>query len=275
MYFSGSPDARSSIEREPQVRVGIRVLEHNAMVYRRTWHGSVLSSLLAPILFLAAMGIGLGGYVNRAAGAGALGGIPYIAFLAPGLLAAQAMQTAAFETTYPIMGKIVWNKLYEAMLATPLTVRDLLVGEIEWLVVRLSIVCSAFLVVMAAFGAVRSPLGVLALPAAVLTGLAFAAPIMAFSATQRRDSGFNVLFRFGITPLFLLSGTFFPLEQLPALVRPIAFVTPLYHGVALARALTLGTLDPVAAIVHLAVLLGFLAAGLALTATSFRRRLVV
>jgi lipooligosaccharide transport system permease protein len=255
--------------------VGIRVLEHNAMVYRRTWQGSVLSSVLSPVLFLAAMGIGLGGYVNRGGGAAALGGVPYLAFLAPGLLAAQAMQTAAFETTYPIMGKIVWDKLYDAMLATPLTVRDLLAGELEWLVVRLTIVCTAFLAVMTVFGAVRSPLGILALPVVVLTGLAFAAPIMAFSARQRRDSNFNVLFRFGITPLFLLSGTFFPLEQLPALVRPLAYLTPLYHGVALARSLTLGTVDPVAAAIHLGVIAAFLAAGLVLTARSFRSRLVV
>ena len=199
--------------------VGARVLEHNLMVYRRVWHGSVLGSLISPVLFLAAMGIGLGGYVNRG-GAGALGGVSYLAFLAPGLLAAQAMQTAAFETTYPIMGKIVWDKLYDAMLATPLTVRDLLAGELEWLVVRLTIVCSAFLGVAVVFGAVRLPLGLLALPVAVLTGLGFAAPIMAFSATQRQDSAFNVIFRFGITPLFLLSGTFFPLDRLPAVVQP-------------------------------------------------------
>ncbi len=255
--------------------VGVRVLEHNAMVYRRTWHGSVLSSLLSPILFLAAMGIGLGGYVNRNGGAGALGGVPYIAFLAPGLLAAQAMQTAAFDTTYPIMGKIVWDKLYDAMLATPLTVRDLLVGELEWVVTRLTLVCGAFLVVMAAFGAVRSPLAILALPVAVLTGVAFAAPIMAFSATQKRDSNFNVLFRFGITPLFLLSGTFFPLDRLPAAIQPVAYLTPLYHGVALARELTLGSVDPAAAVAHVVVLLAFAAGGIALAGVALRRRLVV
>ncbi len=254
--------------------IGTRVLEHNLMVYRRVWHGSVLGSLVSPILFLAAMGIGLGGYVNRG-GAGALGGVSYLAFLAPGLLAAQAMQTAAFETTYPIMGKIVWDKLYDAMLATPLTVRDLLAGELEWLVVRLTIVCSAFLVVAIGFGAVRLPLGLLALPVAVLTGLGFAAPIMAFSATQRQDSAFNVIFRFGITPLFLLSGTFFPLDRLPAVVRPIAYLTPLYHGVALTRGLTLGSLDPAAAAGHLAALAAFVAVGCVLAGISFRRRLVV
>ncbi len=254
--------------------VGARVLEHNLMVYRRVWHGSVLGSLISPVLFLAAMGIGLGNYVNRG-GADALGGVPYLAFLAPGLLAAQGMQTAAFETTYPIMSKIVWNKLYEAMLATPLTVRDLLFGELEWLVVRLTIVCSLFLAVAALFGAVRSPLGILALPVAVLTGLGFAAPIMAFSATQRQDSAFNVIFRFLITPLFLLSGTFFPLDRLPAPVQPVAYLTPLYHGVALARALTLGQVDPAAAAAHLAVLLGFVAVGCVLAAVSFRRRLVI
>ena len=254
--------------------VGARVLEHNLMVYRRVWHGSVLGSLLSPVLFLAAMGIGLGGYVNRG-GAGALGGVSYLAFLAPGLLAAQAMQTAAFETTYPIMGKIVWDKLYDAMLATPLTVRDLLAGELEWLVVRLTIVCSAFLGVAIVFGAVRLPLGLLALPVAVLTGLGFAAPIMAFSATQRQDSAFNVIFRFGITPLFLLSGTFFPLDRLPAVIQPLAYLTPLYHGVALARALTLGSIDPAGAAGHVAALLAFVAGGWVLAAISFRRRLVV
>jgi lipooligosaccharide transport system permease protein len=257
------------------VAIGIRVLEHNAMVYRRTWQGSVLSTLLSPVLFLAAMGIGLGGYVNRGAGAGQLGGVSYLAFLAPGLLAAQAMQTAAFETTYPIMGKIVWDKLYDAMLATPLSVRDLIAGELEWLTVRLLIACTAFLAVMTAFGAMASPLGVLALPVAILTGIAFGAPIMAFSATQKRDSGFNVIFRFGITPLFLLSGTFFPLDRLPEVVRPIAWLTPLYHGVALARQLTLGQLDPPAAVAHLAVLAAFAVAGCALAALSFRRRLRV
>ena len=254
--------------------VGARVLEHNLMVYRRVWHGSVLGSLLSPVLFLAAMGIGLGGYVNRG-GAVALGGVSYLAFLAPGLLAAQAMQTAAFETTYPIMGKIVWDKLYDAMLATPLTVRDLLAGELEWLVVRLTIVCSAFLGVAIAFGAVRLPLGLLALPVAVLTGLGFAAPIMAFSATQRQDSAFNVIFRFGITPLFLLSGTFFPLDRLPTVIQPLAYLTPLYHGVALARALTLGSIDPAGAAGHVAALLAFVAGGWVLAAISFRRRLVV
>jgi lipooligosaccharide transport system permease protein len=254
--------------------LGGRVLEHNLMVYRRVWHGSVLGSLVSPILFLAAMGIGLGGYVNRG-GAGALGGVSYLAFLAPGLLAAQAMQTAAFETTYPIMGKIVWDKLYDAMLATPLTVRDLLAGELEWLVVRLTIVCAAFLLVAVAFGAVVLPLGLLALPVAVLTGLGFAAPIMAFSATQRQDSAFNVLFRFGITPLFLLSGTFFPLDRLPAAIRPLAYLTPLYHGVALTRQLTLGRLDPAAAVAHLLALGAFVAVGCVLAAISLRRRLVV
>lgn len=179
------------------------------MVYRRVWHGSVLGSVVSPILFLAAMGIGLGGHVDRHGG-GALGGVSYLAFLVPGLLAAQAMQTAAFETTYPTIGKIVWDKLYDAMLATPLTVQDLLAGELEWLVVRLTIVCTAFLLVAVAFGAVVLPLGLLALPVAVLTGLGFAAPIMAFSATRRQDSAFNVPFRFGITPLFLLSGNFSP-----------------------------------------------------------------
>ncbi|MGZ6341115.1 MAG: ABC transporter permease [Candidatus Limnocylindrales bacterium] len=250
-----------------------RVLEHNAMVYRRTWRGSVFSTVVSPVFFLASMGIGLGGYVDRSGGS--LAGVSYLVFLAPGLLAAQAMQTAASESTWSVMGKIVWDKTYFAMLATPLAIRDLLLGELAWLTVRLTMVAATFLVVMGLFGAIHSPFGLLTLPAAVLTGLAFGAPIIAFSASQRRDTGFNVLFRFVITPLFLFSGTFFPIERLPGFLQPVAWVTPLYHGVALTRGLALGRIDPLTGLLHVAVLLGFAAVGVAAGLAVYRRRLVV
>lgn len=249
-----------------------RVLEHNAVVFRRTWRGSIFSTFLAPVLFLTSMGIGLGGYVDRG-GSAALSGVSYLAFLAPGLLAAGAMQTAVGESTYSIMSKIVWQKNYQAMLATPLAVRDLLLGELVWIAARLALTTSVFFVVMILFGAVHSPTAVLAVPAAILTGLAFAAPIVAFSATQHNDAGFSVIFRFIVTPLFLLSGTFFPVERLPALVQPIAWVTPLYHGVALARGISLGTLEPAAAAIHLVVLGAFVIVGAALGLLAYQRRL--
>jgi lipooligosaccharide transport system permease protein len=195
-------------------------------------------------------------------------------FLAPGLLAAQAMQTATFESTYPIMGRIVWNRIYFGILATPLRVADIIVGEFAWIATRLALGTSVFLAVMVAFGLVSSPLGILAVPAGTLTGLAFAAPIVAYTATQRSDNGFNAIFRFIVTPLFLFSGTFFPVEQLPGFLQPVAWLTPLYHGVALTRGLAIGTIDLVGGLVHVAVLLLYVAVGIAIAGLTFRRALI-
>ncbi len=251
----------------------LRVLEHNALVYRRTYRGTLFTTFLSPVLFLTAMGLGLGALVDRQGGA-QLGGVSYLAFLAPGLLAASAMQTGAFENTFPVMAKTTWWKTYDAMLATPLRVRDLVLGDLGWSAIRLTSSAPAFGAVMLLFGAIAPAGALLALPAAVLTGMAFACPIFAFSATQKKDNGFSVLFRFVITPLFLFSGTFFPIEQLPDIIEPLAWVTPLYHGVALTRGLALGTLDATAGVIHLAVLLAFTGGGLALAFVALRRRMV-
>jgi|tagenome__1003787_1003787.scaffolds.fasta_scaffold20339458_2 lipooligosaccharide transport system permease protein len=253
----------------------VRVLEYDARVFRRTWRGGIVMTFISPILFLASMGFGLGRFVDSAGTASqALAGIPYAAWLAPGLLAAQAMQTGGFAMTYPIMGRIVWDKTYHGMLATPMTVAGIVFGEIGWITLRLLLSSAVFLLVMAGFGLVLSPLGVLAVPVAALTGLAFSAPISAFTATQRNDQGFNAIFRFGLTPLFLFSGTFFPIEQLPAVIRPIAWITPLWHGVDLIRMLTLGRVEPLLAFVHVLVLVAFVAAGTGLALITFRRALV-
>src|SRR5436190_16076671 len=145
-----------------------RVFEHRLLTYRRTYRASLFSSFVSPVLFLTAMGVGLGGYVSNSA---ALGGVPYLVFLAPGLLAATAMQSASFEATFPIMGGLVWNKIYHAMYATPITPRDIALGNLAWIAARLTFICTVFTVVIVLFGAAASPLVVLAIPAAVLTGL--------------------------------------------------------------------------------------------------------
>jgi lipooligosaccharide transport system permease protein len=226
-----------------------RVLEHRLLLYRRTWRGSLFISFVSPVLFLGAMGFGLGSLVDRT-NPTALGGVPYLVFLAPGLLAANAMQTAATEATFPILAAIAWVRDYIGMLATPIRVRDIVIGQIGFFVFRLFLVSATFVAVVAALGAAPS-IGILwAIPAAILTGLAFATPIAALSATLRDGAEFNLLFRFGITPLFLFSGTFFPIEQLPELLRPIAYATPLYQGVALTRELVLGTVTPLDAALH-------------------------
>jgi lipooligosaccharide transport system permease protein len=251
----------------------VRVFEFHLMVYRRSWRGTLFSTFLSPVLFLAAIGIGLGTLVDEGAGS-PVEGVPYIAFLAPGLLAAQAMQTATFESTYPVMAGIVWLRTFGAMITAPLGPLEVVVGNLLFVTFRLLITGAVFAAVSVAFGAVDPVRAILMVPAAVLTGLAFAAPIQAFSATQRNDTGFSMLFRFVITPLFLFSGTFFPITQLPPLIQPIAYLTPLWHGVALTRAIALDMVDPVLAFINLAVLVAFIAGGLAAASVTFTRRLV-
>ena len=259
--------------RRPLAGGGRQVFEYKALVYRRVWRGSIFSTFLSPVLFLAAMGVGLGSFVDHGSAIAALGGVSYAAFLAPGLLAAQGMQTAASESTWAIMGGFVWDRTFHGMYATPVTVAGIIAGQLAWVTARLTLVATAFFVVMLAFGFVVSPFGVLGIGASVLTGLAFAAPITAFAAGQKNDQAFNVIFRFFITPLFLFSGTFFPIEQLPLIIRPIAWLTPTWHGVALARGLSLGSLDPIGALVHLAVLAAYIVAGTAWALIAFRRAL--
>ncbi|HEV7605486.1 MAG TPA: ABC transporter permease [Candidatus Limnocylindrales bacterium] len=256
----------------PRSTVG-RVFEHRFLSYRKTFRASIFTSFISPILFLTAMGIGLGGYVSSSA---TLGGVPYIVFLAPGLLAATAMQTASFEATFPIMGGLVWQRIFHAMYATPISPRDIALGNLAWIVARLTMITTIFTVVIVLFGAAQSPLIVLAIPASVLTGMAFAGPIAAFAATQKTPDRFAAIFRFGITPLFLFSGTFFPISTLPGALQTLAFLTPLYHGVALTRGLSLGTIvgDPVAAVIHLAYLTAFAVVGAWLTIRTIERRLI-
>ena len=256
----------------PQSTIG-RVFEHRFIQYRRTYRATIFSSFLSPILFLTAMGVGLGGYVSNSA---SLGGVPYLVFLAPGLLAATAMQAAAFESTFLIMAGLVWNKVFHAMYATPITPRDIALGSLLWIATRLTLVSSIFVLVIVVFGAAQSPLIILAIPASVLTGLAFAGPLAAFAATQSTPDRFSTIFRFGITPLFLFSGTFFPIGSLPAQLQALAWLTPLFHGVALTRALSLGTIgnDPVAAGVHVVYLVTLTAVGAWLTVRTVTARLV-
>ena len=248
-----------------------RIVHRNALVYRRAWRGSLFGSFLQPTLFLLAMGVGLGALVDR--GDPPLPGVPYLHFLAPGLLAAACMQTAAFESSFPVMGKMTWQRNYDAITATPLRVRDVVIGELAWIALRLSMVAAAFTLVLVLFGIPQSPLVALAVPAAVLTGLAFSAPILAYAATLKSSDGFNVLFRFGITPLFLFSGVFFPLSRLPEPLQWIGWLTPLYHGVELVRALTLNTIASSIWIAHLAYLSILIALGTAVAVRTFGRTL--
>lgn len=255
-------------------RFAVRGFRCWLVVYRRIWRSSIYSSFLGPLLYLGAMGFGLGSLVD-AHGAASLGGVPYLVFVAPAILGVQAMQTAMNESTYPVYGSVKWNKIYLAARATPLRPADIYRGHLLFITMRAAMSAAVFLVVMTAFGAARSPWVVLALPAATLLGVAFAAPIAAWAVTLESEASFAYLLRFGMMPLMLFSGTFFPLSQLPGWLRPVAYATPLWHGVALLRGLSLGTLDAGAAIIHVGYLAALAAVGVWAGSATYRRRLYV
>jgi lipooligosaccharide transport system permease protein len=248
----------------------LRAYEFWFVNYKRVWRGSVAGTIVNPVLYLAALGVGLGSLVNHGnpPGPGS-----YLEFVAPGLLAATAMQVGASEASFPVLAAMKWIRNYHAMAASPLDADDVLLGHQLWMWTRIAASSAVYLVVIAAFGAIRSPLAILALPSALLLGAAFTAPVAALAARARTGNEFAVMFRFGIVPMFLFSGTFFPVARLPAAVQPIAWATPLWHGVALCRGFTLGTAHALPVVGHAAYLVAWVVLGLALARREFRRRL--
>lgn len=249
----------------------LHVVEHNALSFRRAWRGT-LTGVVNPFLFLGAMGWGLGTLVSRHTGD--VSGVDYLTFLAPGLLAATAMQTGTQAGMWPILGNVRWTRRYDAMLATPIGVDAIVLGEVAWITLRLLFFSTIFFVAMVAFGTVISPWGLIAVPAAALTGAAFMAPTAALGATVRDATAFHLIYRLGITPLFLLAGTFFPISQLPSALEVVAWLTPLFHGVELARDMTLGRPQLGADLLHALVLGALLTGGLLAARVTFRRNLL-
>jgi len=253
--------------------LALRPLEFFFAQYKRVWRGTAVTSVVTPVVYLLALGVGLGVGIGDITVAGKTYG--YLEFVAPGLLAATAMQLATFESSWPVLSAIKWDRQYHAMLATPLRVSDILLGHQTFVAARLLMTSTLYLVVITAFGAVSSPLGILAIPVAVLVGLSFSAPIAAWAAHTQTEVSFVAIFRFVILPMFLFSGTFFPISSLPAPLEAIAYVTPLWHGVTLCRALTLGDLELWSGFLHLGYLVACVTVGLMLARMTYRRRLVV
>lgn len=250
----------------------LRIVEREAEVFRRLWRASVFSGVVSPVLFLTAMGVGLGGLVDaRAQSVG--GGLSYLEFVAPGLMAAGAMQSGAGMSLWPVLGGMKWIRFYHGMVATPLRARDVYWGTMAWGALRTAATASVFLLVAMLFGGIRSPWAVLAVPAAVLCGLSFAAPLAAYTATQETDLSFPLVMRLGVLPLFLFSGTFFPVSQLPSGLRSLAALSPLWHGVELCRMATTGRLRLTPSVGHVAVLLALVALGGWWGTRTFERRL--
>jgi lipooligosaccharide transport system permease protein len=252
----------------------LRVLEGHARVYRHTWRGSAVSTFLNPVLYLAAIGIGLGALVDAGPGGAQLGDLSYLVWLTPGLLAAAAMQTGFNDSSYPVMAGLKWRKTYHATLATPVGVDDLVLGHLGWVAVRVLMTVTVFGAVGVAFGALSAGGAAAALGPGLLTGLAFAGPVVAYTASLKKEMHLASLQRFGIVPMFLFSGTFFPITRLPEWIQPVAWLTPLWHGVELTRAVSLGLPTDFPPIVNVAFLLACLVVGGILARRTVARRLL-
>ena len=252
-----------------------RTVEAEFVAYKRTWRGTVISSFVNPIFFLSAMGLGLGTLVDRGDGGLDVG---YLTFVATGLMAAIAMQAGAGDGAHPVMAGIKWRKEFHAIITTPMDPNDIVVGRAVWGVIRLTFILAVFTVIGGLFGAFELRTALLAIPPAVLTGIAFQTSITAFTATQEDSTSLTTLFRFGITPLFLFSGTFFPIGNLPQVFQWIAYAPPLYHGVELVRKIALpdvgaGTVTAIPIWAHFAYLVVMTAVGIALASRFLDRRL--
>lgn len=257
------------------LRGPIRVVELELLGYKRTWRGTAISSFVNPLLFLTAMGMGLGSLVDS--GEGDLG-VGYLAFVATGLMAASAMQNGAADGAFPVMAGIKWRKSFEGAISTPISPADIVVGRFLWAIFRLTFVLVVFGLIATLLGAIDLGPALLAVPPGVLTGLAFTTAITAYTVTRENEISLSTLFRFGIIPLFLFSGTFFPISQLPDFLQPIAFATPLFHGVELVRKIALPGVDgsvvtSIPIWVHLAYLVVMTVVGLVLSARWLDRRL--
>ena len=235
----------------------LRHVVHRDLLSARRWWITLVSGFFEPVFYLFSLGVGLGALVDGVAWGGVE--VSYAQFVAPGLLAASAMNGAFFESTMNIYAKMTINRTYDAMLATPLQPGDVAGGEITYAQLRGTVYSAVFLLVMWVFGYLASPWAVLALPAAVLLGYAFSAVGMAVTTYMRSWTDMDLVAT-ALLPLFLLSTTFYPLDVYPEAVRPLVLLSPLYHGVELIRAATLGVGDWTL-LGHLAVLLAVALAG--------------
>jgi lipooligosaccharide transport system permease protein len=239
-------------------RRAIHPFERSLYLYRRTWL-VLASGFFEPLFYLLAVGFGIGALVGSVPGPDGQP-VPYQLFVAPALLASSAMNGAIFEVTFNVYGKLRWDKVYDAMLATPLGVGDIALGEIAWALFRGFLYAIGFVLVMLVLGLFRSPFFLLAVPAAMLIGFAFAAVGMAATTFVRSWQDFDLI-QLILLPLFLFSATFYPISTYPPALQLVIQLTPLYHGVDLIRSLALGAIGP-ALLVHVAYLLAMGVAGL-------------
>ncbi|HZR83842.1 MAG TPA: ABC transporter permease [Candidatus Binatia bacterium] len=246
----------------------VRVMRRNFLSWRRFYRSSLVSALGEPLLLLLGLGYGLGRYV------GSIEGLPYAQFIASGIVASSVMNVATFETTFSTFARMREQKTYDAIRATPVSLLEIMAGDLLWGACKCVITASAITLVMLVAGLLASPLAALLPLAGFLLGFPFGALGMCVSARARSWDSFTYYFTLGISVMFFFSGIFFPLASLPAPVRAIAWCLPLAHAVAITRALALGPLHGWLAL-HFAVLAAYWAVAFALAVRWMERRLVV
>ena len=252
----------------------VRVWESNWALYRRIWFSNALGSVLQPFLYLLAMGVGVGSLIDgRNDAEQLLGGTSYLGFLAPALIATTAMMTCATEAMWPVMDGFRWTQGYYAIAGTPVRPEDVMTGVATWLATRALITSGAVTLVLLLFDDTRSWGLLPALGFAVLTGLAYAVPMLAWTSTRDSEASFPAILRFGLIPMFLFAGVFYPIDQLPAWLQPVAYATPLYHGVELCRDAVLERLELASATLHVSVLLAIIVVGWLIARRTFTNRL--
>jgi lipooligosaccharide transport system permease protein len=246
------------------------VTERNIRALRGYWSSAIITSFGNPLVYLLALGIGLGSLVPAG-----VDGVPYLMFVAPALLAMAAVFVANEESTYPILVGFKYRPIFVAMHQTSLRGRDILLGNLVFVAMRMIVTVAIYFFVIVLFGGVQLGTAPLAVLVAAMTGLAVAAPVSAYAASITTDRGqLPMLFRLVFMPLFLFSGTFFPLEILPAGLQVIGWVSPLWHGAQWGRVLTYGLVEPWwLTLIHGAYLGLWIVVGIFFALKIFERRL--
>ena len=220
-----------------RIKRAFRVWQRNSMVYTKLYKSSIVLNFVEPTLYLIALGLGLGAFVKE------INGVPYINFIAPGIIASSSMFAATFECTYGTYVRMTYQKTFDAILATPVNLDDLVAGELMWAATKSTFYGAIIMIVISLFGLVDSALIIFVIPVLFLSGLLFAVISMIFTAIVPGIDSFNYFYTLFMTPMFLFSGIFFPLNNLPPVVSKIAFFTPLYHLVNICRSLASGALS--------------------------------
>lgn len=212
----------------------LRVWQRDRDVFLRLWRTEFASALAEPVVVLLAMGMGLGGMV------GLIAGQTYLQFIAPGVLASYAMFASTFECTYGTFIRMEHQRTFEAIIATPVNIEDVIAGEIFWAASRSFITTGSILIILTIFGLIHSPWVLLTLPLSILSGLMFGSLAMAFTSIAPSITSFGYYFTLFITPMFFFSGVFFPLSNIPQWAQPIASLVPLTPTVQLSRSIMNG-----------------------------------